>query len=96
MLQCFAPTANLGPSAGLIVLVFGGLGIIIPSPGGMGTYHWLVTQALSFFGVDKNDGFSYSNIAFFSTNLIGNVLFTIIAFIAMPMINRERTLKGVK
>jgi len=35
----FEPTAGLSLLAGLMVFVFGTLGIVFPSPGGMGSYH---------------------------------------------------------
>ena len=37
----YDPTPGLSPVAALMVFVFGGWGIVIPSPGGMGTYHFL-------------------------------------------------------
>ncbi|MBI5915345.1 MAG: flippase-like domain-containing protein, partial [Bacteroidetes bacterium] len=40
--QAFAPTAHLDLRAALTVFAFGTLGMVIPSPGGMGTFHALV------------------------------------------------------
>lgn len=85
----FAPTAHLGPLPALVVFVFGGWGIVIPSPGGMGTYHFLVQTALFIYGVPLDDGFSWANIAFFSIQLGCNVLLGILALITLPMINRN-------
>ena len=42
MFFSFAPTADLAPVSGLVVFVFGTLGIVVPSPGGMGTYQFLI------------------------------------------------------
>ena len=66
----FAPTAHLGPIAGLVVFVFGSLGILIPTPGGMGSYHYLVGEALTMYGVSGVDAFSFANIVFFSNDKI--------------------------
>lgn len=87
-LKSFAPTADLPLVVGLVVFVFGALGIVIPSPGGMGTYHALVIAALTLYGVSGNDGFSLANIAFFSINIFCNIAFGILALIFLPMINR--------
>ncbi|MEN0005417.1 MAG: lysylphosphatidylglycerol synthase transmembrane domain-containing protein [Bacteroidota bacterium] len=85
----FAPTAHLSPLAGLVVFVFGAWGIVIPSPGGMGTYHFLAQTALTMYGVSGSDGFSWANIAFFSIQLGCNVSIGILALILLPIINRN-------
>lgn len=85
----FEPTAHLTPLAGLLVFVFGSWGIVIPSPGGMGTYHFLAQAALSMYAISEADAFSWANIAFFSINLGGNVLFGIMALILLPILNRN-------
>ena len=85
----FAPTAHLGLIPGLVVFVFGGWGMVVPSPGGMGTYHFMVQTALSIFGISGEDGFSFANIAFFSIQLGCNVLLGLVALIALPIINRN-------
>lgn len=85
----FAPTAHLSPLVGLVVFVFGGWGIVIPSPGGMGTYHFLVQTALQMYGVSGDDAFSFANIAFFSINIGCNVLLGIVALIGLPLFNRN-------
>ncbi len=37
---------NLGLSAGLVMLCLGAVGFVIPSPGGIGSYHYIVMQGL--------------------------------------------------
>lgn len=85
----FEPTAHLAPVAGLVVFVFGGWGIVIPSPGGMGTYHFLASTALLFYGVAGDDGFSWANISFFTIQLGCNILVGILALIFLPIINQK-------
>lgn len=87
----FEPTAHLSAVAGLVVFVLGGWGVVIPSPGGMGTYHFLAQTGLTMYGVSGDDGFSWANIAFFSINLGCNVLIGLIALIALPIVNRNYT-----
>lgn len=84
----FEPTAHLSPLAGLLVFVFSGWGIVIPSPGGMGTYHYLTIVALSIYGVDGNDAFSFANICFFSVQIGSNVILGILALILLPLLNK--------
>ena len=60
------------------------LGIVIPAPGGIGSYHYLVTLALVVIGLDKSIGFSFATIVHTSqtimllmSGLIGLVYFSI-------------------
>ncbi len=85
----FEPTAHLTMLAGLVVFIFGGWGVVIPSPGGMGTYHFLVIAALSIYGINGDDAFSWANIAFFSIQIGVNVFIGMLALILLPIINRN-------
>ncbi len=87
----YAPTAKLGPEAALTTFVSGGWGIVIPSPGGMGSYHYLAQSALSLYGVAGDDAFSWANISFFSINIGCNVLIGLVALLLLPRINRSYT-----
>jgi len=84
----FAPTAHLAPGVGLMTFVMGAIAITIPSPGGMGTYHFLVTSILSLYGIAEADAFSFANILFFSVQLGVNVFLGLIALLILPILNR--------
>ena len=86
--KAFGATAGLGPVAALVTFVSGGWGIVIPSPGGMGTYHFLTGEALQLYGVSALDAFSWSNISFFSIQIGANVLIGLLALVLLPIINR--------
>lgn len=62
--KAFDPTAALKPTQIMVIYVFGSFGVFIPSPGGMGTFHYLVILALGFYGIHQADAFSFANIAF--------------------------------
>lgn len=83
----FEPTADLGLVAGLVVFVFGSLGIVFPSPGGMGSYHYLVGEALGFYGISGPNAFSFAMIVFLSINLFCNILFGLIFMLVLPVLN---------
>lgn len=85
----FPPTSQLSALAAFIVFIFGGWGIVIPSPGGMGSYHFLVQTALAMYGVSGDDGFSFAMIAFISIQLGCNILIGLIGLIFLPTINRD-------
>ncbi len=85
----FSPVEHLGPIAGLVVFVFGTLGMVFPSPGGMGSYHLLISKALVIYGINEADAFSFSNIIFFTINIFGNVMFGLFFMIALPFYNKK-------
>jgi uncharacterized protein (TIRG00374 family) len=60
--KCLAPTSQLGLTEGLAVLVAGGFGMAAPTPGGLGSYHILVTEALMLFGVPRGDGLAAATL----------------------------------
>jgi len=88
MFFSFAPVANLEAVAGLVVFVFGTLGIVIPSPGGMGTYQFLISEGLVLYNIPAAEAFSFANIMFFSVQLT-NVALGLIAFVLLPIINKN-------
>lgn len=85
----FAPTAHLGPVEGLVIFAFGSLGILFPSPGGMGSYHMLVAAGLSLYGISGSDGFSFANIVFFSVSVGINIVLGILFLVILPVINNK-------
>lgn len=84
----YEPTSELSALAALLVFVFGAFGIVIPSPGGIGTYQLAVTAALIIYAVPGPEAFAYSNIIFFTINIFCNVLFGFIAYILLPIYNK--------
>jgi hypothetical protein len=54
-------TAGLGPLAGLVILIVGGLGMSAPASGGIGPFHLMVAGALQlFYGLTNDDGVAYA------------------------------------
>jgi uncharacterized protein (TIRG00374 family) len=91
MYLCFfayAPTERLSPMAALLAFTFGTFGMVIPSPGGMGTYQVAVTAALVVYGVAESDAFAFSNIMFFTITLFGNLFFGLLAYLVLPIYNK--------
>ena len=48
---CMAETSHLTAGDGLFLLVLGGIGMVIPTPGGVGSYHAIVMIGLSVLGI---------------------------------------------
>jgi hypothetical protein len=55
-------TADLGTSAGLFIMVLGGIGMTAPVQGGIGTYHLLVSRGLVLYGLSETDGIVFATL----------------------------------
>ncbi len=85
----FAPTEHLTFGNGMLVLVSTAFGMVIPSPGGMGSYHFLVTQVLILLGISYQDGFSFAMISWVSINLGCNIIFGLISLMVLPRLKKN-------
>jgi len=56
------PTSVLNFVDSIFMLIFGGIGMTIPTPGGIGSYHELVKVGLSLFEINEVDSAVYSII----------------------------------
>lgn len=82
-LKAFAPTSGINLVQGLIVFIIGGLSMIIPTPGGIGPYHFLTMSALGIYGIQSIDGFSYANLSFIVVQVITISVFGIIGMLVL-------------
>lgn len=85
----YGPTAGLSPMAALLAFTFGTFGMVIPSPGGMGTYQIAVTAALVIYGLGEADAFAFANIMFFTITIFGNIIFGLMAYLLLPILNKN-------
>ena len=80
-------TADLGPLVALSTLVFSSLAMIAPVQGGIGAFHWIVSEGLTIYGIERSDGLAFALLLHSSQTLI--ILFTgsislILLFINSP------------
>lgn len=81
-------TSGLDMKAGVFVLVVGGLGMTVPVQGGIGAYHWIVTQGLLMFGISATDGLSYATLVHTSQTLLV-ILVGAISFLMLSVFNKK-------
>lgn len=86
----FKPTEHLTVIDAILVFDFGTMGIIFPSPGGMGSYHFMIMEGLKIFGVNQVDGFSFAMITFFTLTIFCTILLGLISLILLPIINHTK------
>ena len=84
----FGPTAHLTFSESLLCFDFAALGMVFPSPGGMGTYHAMLIESLLILDVSEISAFSIAMITFFTINIFCNILFGLVSLIVLPIVNR--------
>ncbi|MBK8701862.1 MAG: flippase-like domain-containing protein [Saprospiraceae bacterium] len=89
MFKTLPATAHLGLIAGLVVFFFGSLGIVFPSPGGMGSYHFLAIQSLSLYQISGPAAFTYANLNFFTIQVFTIGLFGILSMVVLPLYNKS-------
>ncbi len=70
---------GLGMREALVITVVSALGVALPSPGGIGTYHWFVSRSLLlFFAVPEAEGVAYA--------IVTHLVMMIIILITTPML----------
>ena len=83
-------TEDLSPSSGLLVMIAAGFGMVVPTPGGIGAYHYLVMLGLGVLGVASDDGVSFATLVH-----TGQLVMTVITgLIATAFLYRARKKKN--
>ena len=77
---CFTELQNLTLREGLFIMVAGGLGMVVPTPTGIGSYHFLVIKALVAIGI------TYETASFFALIVHSSQAFMILISGAVAML----------
>ena len=87
--------AHFGIKGALSALTFGSFGMIIPSPGGIGSFQYAIQQVMILYGVTPEKGLSLGMLIWFAqTGII--ILFGTIAFLLLPIVNKEKKIADEK
>lgn len=79
-------TSHIDPSSGLFVMIVGAFGIIAPSPGGAGSYHFLAKTGMIVIGIGEIDALTFATMVH-----TGQTIMTIIAgFVALYVAYKAR------
>lgn len=63
-------TAELEPLVALSTLVFSSLAMIAPVQGGIGAFHWMVSEGLTIYGIERSEGLAFALLLHSSQTLI--------------------------
>ncbi|MCQ2973777.1 MAG: flippase-like domain-containing protein [Bacteroidales bacterium] len=93
--QAFEFTEHLSLMTALTVFVLGTFGVVVPSPGGMGTWHFIVIETLSLFGINKDpDGRAFA-LVIHGLQDITFLFLGVISLLILPIINKNYQPKEV-
>jgi len=90
---CLESTAHLDIKAGLFILVVGGLGMSAPVQGGIGAYHYIVSQGLQLFNVSSTDGIAYATMVHTTQTLLVVVL-GLFAILMLFLVRKKNEANG--
>ncbi len=69
----FDTTDHFGLTSGLLVFAFSAIGWAVPIHGGIGAYHWIVSQGLVLLGLSFEDGLTFATIVH-ATGILYNLI----------------------
>lgn len=67
---CLEATSHLDAMSGLFITVVGGLGMSAPVQGGIGAFHYAVSQGLQIFGIQSTDGITFATLVHSTQTLL--------------------------
>jgi glycosyltransferase 2 family protein len=68
-----------------VLMSISGIGVVIPTPGGTGSYHALAKSTLMLFGFGEVISLSYA----FLTHIVSYVLFIVVGFLSFIILNKR-------
>jgi len=86
--KSFHFTENLSLLSGLTVFVMSAFGMVAPSPGGIGTWHFMVIQTLMIYGVTKSDAGAFA-FASHESMTVMMIIIGVLSIILLPIVNKK-------
>jgi uncharacterized protein (TIRG00374 family) len=84
VMKALPSTASLTFADGILLLVLGSLGWIVPVPGGFGTFHTLIAWGLMMYGITFEEGVIFATLSH-ETQLLVMVFFGLIALTSVSL-----------
>ncbi len=84
---CFDFSSHMNMMQGITIMIFGGLGFVVPVQGGIGAYHYIVTQTMMVYGLSQQDGLSFATICH-GGQTMAVIIFGTLCFLILPFYNR--------
>lgn len=81
--KVLASTAGLDIGVAFVTLSLGSLGMAAPVQAGIGPYHWMVSEGLTFFGLSREAGLAYATISHTSSQILLILFLGLISLLAV-------------
>ena len=88
----FSFTQGLGFSAGLLSFVMASVGVLVPTQGGMGGWHFMVIYTLMAYGVESADAQSFALIVHTCQAILWTGFVGLLSMALLPVVNRNRNI----
>ncbi|HEY1008648.1 MAG: lysylphosphatidylglycerol synthase transmembrane domain-containing protein [Daejeonella sp.] len=85
-------TSGLGVFAALSVLVFSSLGMIVPVQGGIGAFHYMVSEGLLVYDIPKSEGLAYALLIHSSQTIL--ILFAGAISLILIMLKTSKAIRN--
>jgi glycosyltransferase 2 family protein len=85
----FEFTSHLTLLTGLTVFVMASFGMVAPSPGGIGTWHFMVIETLVIYGIQKSPDASAFAFAAHGSMTLWLVILGLVSLVLLPVINKN-------
>ncbi|MGI9544115.1 MAG: lysylphosphatidylglycerol synthase transmembrane domain-containing protein [Cyclobacteriaceae bacterium] len=83
-------TMSLGWRVGLSIMVMGGIGMALPVPGGVGSFHGLVTQCLVLYGIAAAEGGTFAFLVH-SSQLLVILILGVFSVVTALLVDKKGT-----
>jgi glycosyltransferase 2 family protein len=86
----FEFTSHLSLLTGLTIFVMASFGMVAPSPGGIGTWHFMVIETLVIYGVERTPDANAFAFAAHGTMTLMLVIVGLVSLALIPVVNKKR------
>ncbi len=86
----FEFSANLSVLTGLTVFVMASFGMVAPSPGGIGTWHFMVIETMAVYGIAKEPDASAFALAVHGSMTLFMIVIGFVSMVLLPILNKNK------
>ncbi|OQX97231.1 MAG: hypothetical protein B6I20_13070, partial [Bacteroidetes bacterium 4572_117] len=86
----FKFTEHLSLMTGLTIFVMASFGMVVPSPGGIGTWHFMAIETLVIYGIERTPDANAFAFAAHGAMTLFLIAVGVISFALLPVINNEK------
>ncbi|MGL4956153.1 MAG: lysylphosphatidylglycerol synthase transmembrane domain-containing protein [Bacteroidales bacterium] len=91
LLYAIPTTEHLSPIDGLVVMLLGSLGIVLPTNGGLGAFHAIISIGMyAIYGIAREDGMAYATISH-ESQMLFMLIVGLLAYLQLFLFTKEQS-----